>query len=144
MRREVVLLVMLSVVAVVAVVASFALAAAPSSPGRTEPPAGILVSVDPSHCYTPNARVPITVTSLTPGSSAQASSEEAVSVTGKASSSGRATLTLLAPAGLPRGRSIEAHLITVEATDATGRPASQTTAFLLAKRSVCELLRRRH
>jgi hypothetical protein len=85
----------------------------------------------------------ITVTNLTPGSSAQVSSEETVSAIGKASSAGTATITLLAPAGLPRGRSIEAHLITVEGTDATGRPASETAAFLLAKRSVCQLLRRR-
>jgi hypothetical protein len=101
------------------------------------------VSIDSSHCYTPNARIRISVTSLSPGTSVLASSKETVAVNAIASSAGTATLTLLAPSGLPHGRSIEAHLITVEGTDATGRPTGETTAFLLARRSVCKLLSER-
>jgi hypothetical protein len=140
MRREAALL--LALLAAIGVAASSARAVAPL-PEQTAPPGGILVSVNSSHCYVPNARVRVSVTSLSPGTSVLASSKETVAVNAIASTTGTATLTLLAPSGLPRGRSIEAHLITVGGTDATGEPTGETVAFLLAKRSVCKLLSQR-
>ena len=138
MRREVVFLVALLTATTVA--AGPALATV-SSPGQASPPGGILISLNPSHCYTPRARIRITVTSLTPRTSVQASIRGMVAVTANASSAGTATLTLTAPARLPAGRNIEAHLITVEGNDLTGETTSETAAFLLARRSICKKLR---
>ncbi len=142
MRREAAFL--LALLTVIGVAAGSALAGATPSPALEAPAGGILVSVNPSHCYAPNARVRMSVRNLSPGTSVLVGSKETVAVNATASSAGTATLTLLAPSGLPRGRSIEAHLITVEGTDATGRPTGETAAFVLAKRSVCKLLSERH
>jgi hypothetical protein len=79
------------------------------------------------------------VTNLAPGSSVQASSEGTVSVLGRASTAGTATLRLLAPS-LRHRRNIEADLITVNGTDATGSRATEVAAFVLAKPRVCRLL----
>ena len=104
------------------------------------PPSGILVSVDPGHCYTPDAQIPLRVASLMPRSAVQASSEDTVSVLARASADGTATLRLSAPASLPRHRIIEAHLVTVDGTDSAGARATEVATFVLAKPRVCRLL----
>ena len=104
------------------------------------PPSGILVRVDPGRCYTPDAKVRIAVSNLAPGSSVQASSEDTVSVLARASAAGIATLRLSAPASLPHRRSLEAHLITIDGTDATGARATEVAAFVLGKARACRLL----
>lgn len=136
MKRMVVFLAAL--VAGISVVVADAMIA----PAPTPPPGGILVSVNPSHCYTPNAAIRIVVTNVRPGSWVQASSEETVSAGAKASAAGTAAPILSAPSGLAHGRSIEAHLLEVNATDATGQTASGKAAFVLATRHVCRQLKR--
>jgi hypothetical protein len=104
------------------------------------PPGGILVRVDPSRCYIPDAKVPIVVSNLSPGSTVQASSEDTVSVLTRASAAGIATLRLSAPASLPHRRSLEAHLITIDGTDARGARATEVAAFVLGKPRACGAL----
>jgi hypothetical protein len=113
---------------------------AQAQPSVVAPPSGILVRVSPGHCYTPDAPVPIMVRNLAPGSSVQASSEGTVSVLARASTAGTATLRLTAPTGLPHRRNIEAELITVDGTDATGLRATEVAAYVLAKPRVCRML----
>ena len=48
------------------VVASQCFAAAPAAPGMVAPPGGILVRANFGHCYTPDAVIRITATSLMP------------------------------------------------------------------------------
>jgi hypothetical protein len=111
--------------------------------GRVEPPEGILVRVNTSHCYAPNAHIKVTVSSLTAGSSAQANSDETVSAAAKASVAGTATILLIAPSALPPGRRIQAHLVEVVGTDATGRIAGGDAAFVFGQQRVCRTLNRR-
>jgi hypothetical protein len=112
-------------------------------PGPVEPPEGILVRVSASHCYAPKSRIKVTVSSLTAGSSARANSEETMSAAAKASAAGIATISLVAPPRLPAGRRIEAHLIEVVGTDATGRTAGTEAAFVFGTQRVCRTLNRR-
>ena len=114
-----------------------------AAPGRVEPPEGILVRVNTSHCYAPNAHIKIMVSSLTAGSSAQANSGETVSVAGKASAAGTTTIVLIAPSALPAGRRVEAHLVEVVGTDATGRIAGAPAAFVFGTHRVCRTLNQR-
>jgi|GEM_PF-3616521 len=104
------------------------------------PPSGILVRIDPGRCYTPDAKVPIVISNLAPGSTVQASSEDTVSVIARASATGIVTLRLSAPTSLPHRRNLEAHLITIDGTDATGARATEIAAFVLAKPRVCRRL----
>jgi hypothetical protein len=113
---------------------------AQAQPSIVAPPSGILVRVDAGHCYTPDAQVRIFVTNLAPGSTVQASSDGTVSVLARASTAGAATLRLTAPTSLPHRRNIEAHLITLDGTDATGLRATEVAAFVLAKPRVCRRL----
>lgn len=121
---------------------------AKSQPPPVAPPGGIQIYINQSHCYTPRALVPIRVENLTPGSLVQASSSEGVIEetlgAAKAASNGVAKLIASAPSALPSGRRIEAHLIKIEGTDATGRLSSGVTAFVLATRNVCKGLNERH
>jgi hypothetical protein len=137
MRRTGVFLLVLVAVGVATAGDSFAV------PGPVEPPEGILVRVSASHCYTPKSRIKVTVSSLTAGSSARANSEETVSAAAKASAAGIATISLVAPSRLPAGRRIEAHLIEVVGTDATGRTAGTEAAFVFGTQRVCWTLNRR-
>lgn len=110
----------------------------PAPPSAHEtPPGGILVSANPSRCYAPDTTIRVAAQNLMPGSSVQASSVGAVSVVARASSAGTAVIALVAPSGLPRGRSIEAHLITVDGTDALGNRATSDAAVVLGSARTC-------
>jgi hypothetical protein len=126
-----------------AIIAAAPAAGETAAPRETSP-GGILVSGGaPSRCYPPNSRIQIVVRNLAPHSSVQASSGQTVSVHRWASAAGTASLTLLAPSAVPRGRRIEAHLVEVDGTDALARPASATTAFIFARKQACAALNRR-
>jgi hypothetical protein len=143
MRQMVAVLVALAAGATWLATGSIASAPAP----RTAAPAGILVYVNQSRCYPPGATVPVQVENLTPGSLVQAISSEGVieEVLGsaKAAPAGVTKLPVKAP-DLPSGKRIEAHLLKIEGTDATGRLTSSVTAFVLATRSLCKTLNERH
>jgi hypothetical protein len=130
-------------VLMVGAIADETFGATPPEAGRVPTPGGILVSTSPSQCFTPNGHVKITVHSLAPGASAQASSEDTVSVAAKASSTGTAVITLIAPSALSHGRRVEADLVEVVGTDASGSVVGASTAFILGTKRVCAALNRR-
>jgi hypothetical protein len=140
MRRLGVLLLAVATAGAAAATTSGAPPVGPS--GRAQPPEGILVSVDSSRCYTGNARVKVTVTNLMAGSSVQASSEETVSASAKASPAGVAVIRLTAPSALPQHQHVEAHLLRVVGTDATGGEVGSDAAFVFGTKRVCDALNR--
>jgi hypothetical protein len=111
-----------------------------ASSSRAEPPGGILVGTNRSRCYGPNSHISVTVRNLTAGTSTLASSDETVSVGASASATGTAIITITAPSALPHGRRIEAHLVEVVGTDATGSVVGANTAFVFGTKRVCKTL----
>lgn len=139
-KHAVTLTVLAAIAASVGVVAG---ASRPEAAAGIDPPTrpALTAAIDPQACFTPDSRVPITITHAAPHGRLGATTRATVDAIGRADDHGRGRLVLIAPSVLPPGAATAVRLVTVGATTADG-DTTITAAFLLGSRTACRQLRR--